>query len=439
MPSEAIAIREQTPHPDGTYQRWLGNVLYGQTPILFGGDLAERMNFLRKPATVVNPIRKDGTRPMSAYSTEWFRLAPAKTITSARPISSYQDRYLNFPALPVRRESPGLTMEQIRRTWMVNSPLDILGADGEARTNTLSKLSQKKWDLGVAAGELKQTAGLVTDLAQSMLNNVDKAINSRKRMKQQLHRFFRRVQQHGDFYQAAAEVGLKDISLLEDLKNGWMQYSLGVKPMLRDIHDSGQYLSDLLFKDKVAVIMKVKAGAQRGGRFRKKSDADSYMIDPVTRYYHGTATCNVHYTVVYEMPIGGVGPITELGLDNPYSTLWELTTLSWMFDYVVGVGDWLSSLTATKGLVFREGCRSELRRCLIDTVELQKFQNAEYIRPAGPLGIYLESGQFDRTLLSAAGLMPAMVPAWKSSLGLVQMGQSLFALSNLLQGKPGLS
>lgn len=438
MPSEAIAIRQQVPSPDGRNQRWFGDTLISDSPVNFGSAYAERTVFLLKPATTLNPVREDGTRPMSAYSTEWFRAAPSAPITSAYPIASYQDRFVGYPVLPVRLESPGVTLEQIRRSWMVNRPLDILGADGEARTNTLSKLSTKKWDLSVAAGELKQTAGLVTDLAGSMVRHIDKAINSRRRMKQQLHKFFRRVQQHGDFYQAAAEVGLKDISLLEDLKNGWMQYSLGVKPMLRDIHDSGQYLSDLLFKDNASVLMKIKAGAKRGGRFREKADD---LPDPVDRYFLGNAETLVHYTVVYEMPIGGVGPITELGLDNPGSTLWELTTLSWMFDYVVGTGAWLSSMTAAKGLVFREGCRSELRRCLVDTVELvgQPGQNVQYIRPRGPIGFYLESGQFDRTLLSAPGLMPAMVPAWKSSLGLVQMGQSLFALSNLLQGKPGLS
>lgn len=436
MPSVAIAIRNQTLAAEGRRERWLGSTLWSSTPVYFQSSFAQQTSFLSKPATVVNPRRADGTRAMSAYSTQWFRADSQRhVITSAQPISSYQDRFIDFPAVPVLREAPGMPLETIASGWLFTRPIDKLGADAEARTRTLNKLSQKKWDLGVAAGELKQTVGLVSDLADSMVGFVDRTVNAKRRMKQQLHRFFRRVRQHGDFYQAAAEVGLKDISLLEDLRNAWMQYSFGVKPLVSDIQASGKYLSDLLFKDAAAVTFRVKAGAKRESEVR---DYLADLSDPVKRRALGTTTVWVHYSVVYEMPIGGTGPLNELGLDNGLATAWELTTLSWMVDYVLGMGDWLQSLTATKGLIFREGCRSELERCVISSVELKSDGAVDYIRPAGPLVTAIESGRFTRSLIPAGGLTPAIAPTWKNSIGLVQLGQSLFALSNLLQGKPGL-
>lgn len=268
-----------------------------------------------------------------------------------------------------------------------------------------------------------------------MVGFVDKTINAKRRMKQQLRRFFQRVRQHGDFYQAAAEVGLKNVSILEDLRDAWMQYSFGVRPLIGDIQSSGQYLSDLLFKDAAAITFRVKAGAKRESQV---NDLLSDLSDPVHRRALGTTTVLVHYSVVYEMPIGGVGPMNELGLSNPYATAWELTTLSWMVDYALGVGEWLQSLTATKGLIFREGCRSELERCVISSVELESDGAVDYIRPAGPLVTAIESGKFTRGLIPAGGLTPAIAPTWKNSIGLIQLGQSLFALSNVFQGKPGL-
>ena len=48
--------------------------------------------------------------------------------------------------------------------------------------------------------------------------------------------------------------------------------------------------------------------------------------------------CQVHYSVLYEIPTGGVSELNLLGLDNPWNVLWEKTQLSWMADYAVGIG-----------------------------------------------------------------------------------------------------
>lgn len=50
------------------------------------------------------------------------------------------------------------------------------------------------------------------------------------------------------------------------------------------------------------------------------------------------------------------------------------------------------------------------------------------------LVFYLERGDFNREVLDS-GLLPAVVPQIKSTLGLTQLGNSLFALSNVFSGR----
>lgn len=57
---------------------------------------------------------------------------------------------------------------------------------------------------------------------------------------------------------------------------------------------------------------------------------------------------------------------------------------------------------------------------------------------SGPMpGGYIDAGKFDREVLKV-GVTPGVVPQIKRKLGLIQLGQALFALSNWGSGKPSL-
>lgn len=117
--------------------------------------------------------------------------------------------------------------------------------------------------------------------------------------------------------------------------------------------------------------------------------------------------------------------------------------LSWMFDYVVGVGSWLNSFTATNGLVFKHGTKSVLKRQeSVDFVTrtYEVLADGSNVLTKGPKldkGTFFENGSFTREVLSL-GVTPAAVPQIKSTLGLTQLGNSIFALSNVFSGRGGL-
>lgn len=434
MPSEAINLRLQVVQSPALLKVWRRGTLISSTDVSMT-SYADRSEYLDKPATVINPVRDDGTRAMSAYATTWFRGQNPGTVSGDQPFGNFTYEYVGYPRVLIRNATVGGTWASLVAGWRQVSPSDVLACDQEARTKTLNKLSQKKWDLGVTALELRQTAGLVTDLAQSMSKTLLSMLEAHKRQKQVIHRFFRSVQRHGDFYRAAAEVGLRDISLLEDLRDRWMQYQFGIKPLVNDSYSAAEALSHLLYQDGYPLLAVAKAGAERRARIRLIGP----NVDPFERVYFGDAEVRVHYSVVYEIPLGTTGPINVLGLDNPASLLWEGTRLSWMWDYVVDIGGWLSSLTATNGMIFREGCRSELQRCTFHTSRVQSYANTTFtVRSKAESPMYVESGKFERTLIGPSGLLPAMVPSIRNDLGLTQLGNSLFALSHIMSGGAGV-
>lgn len=398
---------------------------------------------LRHPGIVVNARRSDGTRAMSAWSKEWYRYAERpqnwdamwNDTGSGWRWSARNDLLARYAVPPASARNPWSDI----RTLIPWTPSLELSSDAVARTKVLNKVGQKKWDLGVTAYELKQTAGLVTDLATSFAHAVDKVFHSSRLARKQTDRFLKRVVKHGDFYKAAAEVGIKDINLLNDIRSKWMQYQFGIRPAIRDVDDAVTALSDMLNKSGYAVLVKAKAGHTSKDEYQSAHVCGSYSA--VYRAHLSYAeSCTTHYSVVYEIPTGHVPDITTLGLDNPWAFGWEVTRLSWMFDYVIGVGDWLSSFTAANGMIFREGSRSILKRAVSNNIHVIDTLPASSHWTKGITNRvpYVERGEFRRTLVPSHGVTPAVVPQIRTELGLVQLANSLFALSSVLGGKPGL-
>ena len=420
---------------------WAPTVVYSYT-----SDSVAATHALRAPATVRNPRRPDGTRPMSGWWKQWFRGVTPHYSWKIRNKPSLNSWCFDFTAMPAisvlpAATHPGLYWEYVQNRYPFKPRLAFM-ADQVARTNVLGKIAQKKWDLGVTALELKQTAGLVTDLATGIVTTSLDLINSRRKMREKLDRLFRDVRRQGDFYTAARNVGLKDLTLLEDLRNKWMQYQFGIRPLISDIDNAVTWLSDAIHQSGYSVLVKAKAGHETRDDYLLSQDVGTPHSSMQARL-QVRDVCQVHYSVVYEIPTGSVPIYTSLGLDNAPAIFWEATRLSWMVDYAFGIGDLLQSFTAANGMVFREGCVSTLRRLTGTALhgkpmyDLAPGGTATFDKGVPSQDFYVERGDFTRTLLTS-GVTPAFVPQIKSKLGLVQLANSLFAMSSVLGGKPGL-
>jgi len=388
---------------------------------------------------------------MSDWRKEWFRCVFVPSSWNIIPTPQYNYawtyEFKSTPATSIYIKQPVTPADKLEawdaaRGLIAFNPRLAFYSDQVARTKVLNKLSQKKWDIGVTALELRQTAGLVTDLAVGLTLQVESLINSRKNMRSKLNAFFRDVRRQGSFDKAAVNVGLTDINLLNDLRSRWMSYQFGVRPLLMDVDNAVTFLSDAIHQSNYSVLVRAKAGHE-SEEIRTVGPLGTVQSD-VLSYARVRDKCTTHYSVVYELPTGHVTTRQALGLDNPGAIAWEVTRLSWMVDYAVGVGDWMQSFTASNGMIFREGCRSTLRKAEMLEMTTQPSAGGQIaqglammapgpkVRPA-----LFERGLFTREVLDS-GVIPAFVPQIKSELGLVQLANSLFAMSSVLGGKPGL-
>lgn len=396
-----------------------------------------RSDCLRNPNYTYNHQRADKSWPRSAWSKSWFRCAAPVTSWGTKPI----------PGKSVWFNPPGSRTPVVGDFFLTSTnqwsnlgkfkppPQDFIVVDQVTRTKVLNKISQKKWDVGVTVAEFRQTAGLVKDAADSLVDTIQGLVNMRRNAAKQVNQLLARVRKHGDFYRAAAETGMRDTALLNKVRDRWMQYQFGVRPLYGDIYNAGTALSESIFGHSNGLLVSAKAGHEVTRVIRV---ALPVVNAPFTTHVRMRCVTQGHASVSYRVPTTGIPTFNMLGLDNPYSIAYEQARLSWMFDYLVGAGDWLSSFSAAKGLEFIDGSMSTVWRAISLDVEINLKEPSKLRWDEAPRksGVYIEAGEFERVLL-AHGVTPAFVPQVKSTLGLVQLGNSLFALSHVFSGNRG--
>lgn len=397
----------------------------------------------RHPETSIGELRPDGTRPMMPWQHDFVHVgcAPVSGVRDGGWFSVEGD-WNPWPYWGGSGEQPfpadlldDLLSGLDSRLWYIEQV---------AKTKVLNKLSQQKLQLGVTMLEMRQTAEMTTELARRITLGLAKAFDlsgsrassnraAAKRVENLTRRALRGdkvAKRRLEEIEKASRPDLRaETDVLNRASNAWMEYAFGIKPLYYDMVGVGDALIEHVFIDKKSFLVSAKAG---------------HTYDTLATQYIGTLapgdncdavlqkSASVHYTVVYEMPVReGLDWRAVTGLDNPGSTAWELVRASWLIDYVFNVGDLLQSMTASKGLIFREGCKSTIQRSSLVEYVLQDPSSYKGSMPAG----HLLAGKFSREVL-ASGVTPGVVPQIKTQLGLIQMGQALFALANWLGGKP---
>lgn len=397
------------------------------------------VNALKCPAERENPVRPDGSRPMSDWFKLWAKLVAPPWPVETAPLpgrnvwchgsGSQIALGVAWPDAP--NPHPGLFWEKQAR-WLDICRTKVWYVDQVAKTNTLNKLSQQKMDFGTTMLEMRQTIGFTRDLAVGILKGITTVVNSRQKFAHETDKILRQVAKGTSFEDAAIRYGLQNTDALKHARDGWMGYQFGLKPLVYDVHDSFDVLYQSLYQEQRALLLTVKSGFSE--EWDEVQDLDCFGLYGVRIRAREHFTTMVNYALTYELPAGGVPIETLLGLDNGYSTAWEAAKLSWMVDYVVGFGKLFRSFTAANGLIFREGCKSVLlRRLLTDIVDIIPQDGARFVRKPDPRLFYRDVGQFTREVLTQ-GVVPGVVPQLKTGIGAIQLANSIFALTHWADG-----
>lgn len=237
-------------------------------------------------------------------------------------------------------------------------PLSSLGITGQlaaqdnkAAVKLLDKIKSGRVNLAQVVAERSQTARLVGDTAIKIANSL-------------------RALKKGDIVSAARALGSAKPSravrrrtakqfrvagpTADFTSRSWLELQYGWKPLLTDVFGAAQALAELPYG---ASYNKVEAGST----FTTHSELSGIALSTDSKLLGSgavTYTRTVRYGCSFSAdPLGK--PLAALGLTNPALIAWELLPFSFVVDWFLPVGNYISSLDATIGCQFIDGYRSE--------------------------------------------------------------------------------
>jgi len=217
----------------------------------------------------------------------------------------------------------------------------------------LQKVKDQKINLAQAFGERKQLVRLLYESAEA----IAKSVSSLKK---------------GDIAKAAKFLGVKQRRIVDkkakkishrlsvdtkELSRRWLELQYGWLPAMQDVYGAAELLAQKHLK-------------QIPTHFSKQSSIVSKTTSSVVFGSYGGFVNNAEieqtYTVKYSVKFNQSDEVSRLcsqtGIQNPAALAWELLPFSFVVDWFVGVGDFLSNLDAASGLQFVSGARSTALR-----------------------------------------------------------------------------
>jgi hypothetical protein len=288
--------------------------------------------------------QSDGIRPTPYWfndmSTEPERgagdrissLTFVRTVSGSRPYDEYTDdlftgsSYEGVPSSPYSFLSNGNDAERYFPgvpQWVIN----------QASSNLLDNLLGHKASLAVSLAEGGESVNLLVDTFK-LTGRVVMAI-----LRKRPNEVVKILKDHGDG------------SIARSIAKGTLAYNLGFRPLYGE-------LSTL--RENILTSLEQTPPVINGiGRF--KTDVP---IDSRYKYNHwwSTHTGNHFYEVVYRATLSPTPSyahgLRTLGGVNPLSIAWELTPLSFVIDWFVGIGDFIAQLGSHVDLDFQYGAVS---------------------------------------------------------------------------------
>lgn len=284
----------------------------------------------------------------------------------------------------------------IRENWKSSSPAMLEQEEVSLLLDTNSRVYEKAntpaMETLVTLAELRKTVQLLQSLSERLINLPKKefwadlksgALDEYRRYKSSFKkgRVLRRHLRRG----------------LDRSTRQWLEYRYGIRQLLFD------YQSTLALIDELS--------RERRQRFVATSNAtktvtinpsvhnwddDLYGIKAIVTGSH-TATLRVTSGLLTQPRLGGLGhTISATGLLNLLPTIWELTKLSFVFDWIIDIGGWLTAISPniTYDVL---GSWSTVEKRITTT-----HTGTLYAQPAGTAGIYRWLNNTQHMLVSSS-------------------------------------
>lgn len=414
---------------------------YGVTDSYNVNQLRQLM-YRQEPESRSNPVRPDGSRAPSDYWIKRTFLAQRSSRVETAPVPwgwyrsplSANDNWTECPVT-----SGGAAVH----AWLHDNSLDRGRVDQLARTSFLNKLAERsgkdEWQIGETLGEIRETSGMVADLAGGLVAGVTRVAKVARLPPRVVADVLSVYGQYGR-KAALKQLGGSNSRVLEHIVEGWLVTQFGLKPLFEDCVSAaivlGAKITDPV-KDLTHVQTTVRGGAEE--TFRRTLLTAMSGVNGNYGYdcfLDIVEVIKVQFACTYRVPIRATWP-QRLGLYNAPLVAWNLTRFSWMADYVTNVSPWLRSLMAGQDTRFVEGTRSMLCRITPERQYAKAYPGVTIVHD--PMSnVLLSSDWFTREVLSH-GVMPTFLPSLKARLNLDRVANATAALTAFIgaRSRPG--
>lgn len=267
------------------------------------------------------------------------------------------------------------------------------GLESRAVVKALNKLKDQKVNLAVALAERAETAELLVNT----LAGLTKAANSLRR---------------GDMRGVAKGLGLRKVPKGprgEKFFDKWLEYQYGWDPLLQDVYGAVSALHQADQDDPKRYTVTVSARVKDSNESRRTVTSSGGW--KTYSEYKTLEGAFVRLDYYLENPF--LASLSALGITNPALVVWERVPSSFMIDWVIPIGNYLSAFDATLGYKFRAGSLSRLFRGEW-SADLLPFQGNRPPGSVGPVWGHAQVSQMrlDRTIYGSSPL--PRIPSFKN-------------------------
>ncbi len=272
----------------------------------------------------------------------------------------------------------------------------------QAEVDCLNRIQSGKVNLAQAFAERRQTANLLAGTARRLAASVTN---------------LKRGNVAGALRALGSPSNRTKLSS-RDIADQWLEIQYGWKPLLSDVYASVDKLRKR-DEDLNRYMLTAKRRVQSNASY-----TDTFTSTDVTRVSVAEYEASLYVRLDYRVKHQVVASMSSMGVLDPLTLAWELLPWSFVVDWFLPIGSYLSACSATQGLEFKGGSRS-----LRMTTRANSTWKAS--NPSGPHKIAKGLGTYSqkRVVRTAYPSSPTpKFPSMKDPLSLAHMENALALL-----------
>lgn len=280
-------------------------------------------------------------------------------------------------------------------------------ARSRAITKMLMRLKDSKFNAAVAYNEAGQVHRLIGDSARKIAKALVDLRHGHLRLAMEGFGLSVSKRAAARYRKAMNRAADKD-SIDTVLAQGVLMVQYGIRPLMSDVVGAAELFAQKVTPEAAAdlrtsstVFINEKQAATASGSLAFPEEFWNGSFSAIT-----TGSVRVSCKIQYTRGNETLHTLSQLGLTNPALVVWEAVPWSFVIDWFLPVGNWISSLDATLGLSFKSGCISTQR----EYTHARSQAVAGYVVTSN--SVTTKERQFTREILS--GFPSPSLPSFKN-------------------------